>query len=182
MVSNVPSLLPWGWVSSSRYMYQWLRSGESTRLPPMWPWFKSRRQRHTYVGWACLLLVLSFAPRGFSLRTPVFPSPQNPTLPNSDSIWNARTRLNEFSRTLKYFLAKRITITLFYQIYLGVRGDGLARLPPSTAINPRAHPSVLLKQRWPPLTESARFRRRSYGKIKDCEQSKLVKSIAGRFV
>ena len=111
----------------------------------------------------------------------VFPSTQKPTLPNSNSIWNARTRLNEFSRTLKYFLAKRITITLFYQIYLGVRGDGLARLPPSTAINPRAHPSVLLIQRWPPLTESARSRR-SYGKIKDWEQSKLVKSIAGRFV
>ena len=61
------------------------------------------------------LLVLSFAPRGFSLRTPVFPSPQNPTLPNSDSIWNARTRLNEFSRTLKYFFSKRITITLFFK-------------------------------------------------------------------
>ena len=28
-----------------------------------------------------LLLVLSLAPRGFSLGTPVFPSPQNPTLP-----------------------------------------------------------------------------------------------------
>ena len=43
-----------------------------------------------------LLLVLSFAPRGFSSGTPVFPSPQKPTLPNSNSIWNARTRLNEF--------------------------------------------------------------------------------------
>ena len=43
-----------------------------------------------------LLLVLSFAPRGFSPGTPVFPSPQKPTLPNSNSIWNARTRLNEF--------------------------------------------------------------------------------------
>ena len=129
-----------------------------------------------------LLLALSFAPRGFSQGTPVFPSPQKPTLPNSNSTGNARTRLNEFSRTLKYFLAKRITVTFFlYQIYLGERGDGLARLPPSTAINPRAHPSVLLIQRWPPLTESARSRR-SYGKIKDCEQSKLVKSIAGRFV
>ena len=32
-----------------------------------------------------LLLVLSFAPRGFS---PVFRSPQKPTLPNSNSIWN----------------------------------------------------------------------------------------------
>ena len=43
-----------------------------------------------------LLLVLFFAPRGFSPGTPVFPSPQKPTLPNSNSIWNARTRLNEF--------------------------------------------------------------------------------------
>ena len=35
-----------------------------------------------------LLLVLSFAPRVFSLRTPVFPSPQKPTFPNSNSISN----------------------------------------------------------------------------------------------
>ena len=25
------------------------RSGESTRLPPMWPWFKSQRQHHMWV-------------------------------------------------------------------------------------------------------------------------------------
>ena len=43
-----------------------------------------------------LLLVLSLAPRGFSPGTPVFPSPQKPTLSNSNSIWKARTRLNEF--------------------------------------------------------------------------------------
>ena len=43
-----------------------------------------------------LLLVLSFAPRAFSPGSPVFPSPQKLTLPNSNSIWNARTRLNEF--------------------------------------------------------------------------------------
>ena len=43
-----------------------------------------------------LLLVLSLAPRGFSLGTPVFPSLQKPTLTNSNSIWNAWTRLNEF--------------------------------------------------------------------------------------
>ena len=48
-----------------------------------------------------LLLVLSLAPRGFSPGTPVFPSPQKPALPNSNSIWNARTRFNEFSRTPK---------------------------------------------------------------------------------
>ena len=40
-----------------------------------------------------LLLVLSLVPRGFSPGTPVFPSPQNPTLSNSNSIWNVRTRL-----------------------------------------------------------------------------------------
>ena len=35
-----------------------------------------------------LLLVLSLALRGFSLGTPVFPSPQKPTFPNSDSTRN----------------------------------------------------------------------------------------------
>ena len=34
------------------------------------------------------LLVLSFAPRGFSPGTPVFPSPQKPAFPNSNSIRN----------------------------------------------------------------------------------------------
>ena len=34
-----------------------------------------------------LLLVLVLAPRGFSPGTPIFPSPQNPTFPNSNSIW-----------------------------------------------------------------------------------------------
>ena len=35
-----------------------------------------------------LLLVLSFAPRGFSLDTPVFPSPQKPRFSNSNSTRN----------------------------------------------------------------------------------------------
>ena len=35
-----------------------------------------------------LLLVLSFAPRGFSPGTLVFPSPQKPTFPNSNSFRN----------------------------------------------------------------------------------------------
>ena len=35
-----------------------------------------------------LLLVLSFAPRGFSPGTPVFSSPQKPTFPNSNSTRN----------------------------------------------------------------------------------------------
>ena len=41
------------------------------------------------------LLVLT-ASRGFSPGVPVFPSSQKPTLPNSNSIGDARTRLNEF--------------------------------------------------------------------------------------
>ena len=35
-----------------------------------------------------LLLVLSLAPRGFSPGTPVFPSPEKPTFPNSNSTRN----------------------------------------------------------------------------------------------
>ena len=35
-----------------------------------------------------LLLILSFAPKGFSLITPVFPCPQKPTFSNSNSTRN----------------------------------------------------------------------------------------------
>ena len=35
-----------------------------------------------------LLLLLSLAPRGFSPATPVFPSPQKPAFPNSNSTRN----------------------------------------------------------------------------------------------
>ena len=71
------------------------RSGESARLPPMWPRPVSNPGVDAMCGLS-LLLVLSIAPRGFSPGTPVFPSPQKPTLPYPNSIWNARTRLNEF--------------------------------------------------------------------------------------
>ena len=37
-----------GRVQSERGEQEW-RSGESTRLPPMWPGFKSRRRRHMWV-------------------------------------------------------------------------------------------------------------------------------------
>ena len=61
-------------------------SGESTCLPPMWPGFKSQHQYH--ICGLSLLLVLSLAPRGFSPGTPVFPSPQKTTFPNSNSTRN----------------------------------------------------------------------------------------------
>ena len=60
------------------------RSGESAHLPP-------DLTTNPGVDAICglsLLLVLSFAPRGFSPGTPVFPSPQKPTLPNSNSTGN----------------------------------------------------------------------------------------------
>ena len=61
------------------------RSGESTRLLPIWPGFKSWRRRHMCVGF---VVVLSFTPRGFSPGTLVFPSPQKVTLSNSSSTRN----------------------------------------------------------------------------------------------
>ena len=60
------------------------RSGESTRLLTMLSGFTDSR------GVRCglsLLLVLVLAPRSFS---PVFPSPEKPTFPNSNSIRNLR--------------------------------------------------------------------------------------------
>ena len=42
-----------------------------------------------------LLLVLFLAPRGFSPGPPVFPSPQKPTFPNSNSIWNCQALYHE---------------------------------------------------------------------------------------
>ena len=66
-----------------------------------------------------LLLVLSFTARGFSPGTSVFPSPQKPTLPKSNSIWNARTRLNEFTWTPRCFVGKQaIFFVQLYQSFL----------------------------------------------------------------
>ena len=42
-----------------------------------------------------LLLVLYSASRGFSPGTPVFPSPQIPTFPNSNLIWNCLALYHE---------------------------------------------------------------------------------------
>ena len=61
------------------------RSGESARLPKMWP---SSNPGVDAISGLSLLLVLFFAPRSSSPGTPVFPSPQNPTLPNSNSTRN----------------------------------------------------------------------------------------------
>ena len=66
---------------------KWVRgwhSGESARLPPMWPGFDSRSRRHMWVEF-----VVGSRPcsEGFSPGTPVFLPSQKPTFPNSNSIW-----------------------------------------------------------------------------------------------
>ena len=62
-----------------------------------------------------LLLGLSLTPRGFSPDTPVFPSPQKPTLPNSNCIWNARTRWNEFIKLFRASWVNKLQFTIFYR-------------------------------------------------------------------
>ena len=56
----------------------------------------------------------SSLPREISLRILRFSPLLKPTLPNSNSIWNARTRANEFSRTPKCFVGKQSTIYNFF--------------------------------------------------------------------
>ena len=48
------------------------RSGESTRLPPMWPGFDFQIRRHMWVEFIGSLLCTE----RFSPGVPVFPSPQ----------------------------------------------------------------------------------------------------------
>ena len=62
------------------------RSGGSARIPLVWPRFKIPTS--TASCGLSLLLVFSFAPRGFSPGTLDFPSPKKPTLPHSNSTRN----------------------------------------------------------------------------------------------
>ena len=60
-----------------------------TRLPPVWPRFKSRRRHYMWVEF-------SLALRGFSPGTPVFPSPHKLTFSNSNLTRNGRQRITFF--------------------------------------------------------------------------------------
>ena len=67
-----------------------------------------------------LLLILSFALRGFSLSTPVFPSPQKPAFPNSNSTRTVRPDKDPFcgcatskSLLLSFFLSLFFLYFLF---------------------------------------------------------------------
>ena len=60
-------------------------SGESTPLPPMWPGCNSQVWCHMWVEFVVGSLPCS---KRFSLGTPVLPSPQKPTFPNSNLTRN----------------------------------------------------------------------------------------------
>ena len=69
-------------------------------------WWEHQIQASTsYVGWVCvwfspILLRKLFPP---PTGTPVSSLLKQLTLPNSNSTWNARTRLNKFLRTLQFY-------------------------------------------------------------------------------
>ena len=88
------------------------RSDESTRLPPMLPGFKSLRRRHMWVEFVVGSLLCS--ERFFSGDSGGFPHSSKPTFSNSNSIWNARTRLNEFIWILFASLRDKIGIYKFF--------------------------------------------------------------------
>ena len=80
------------------------RSGESARLPPVWPGFDSRTRHHMWVEFVVGSLL---APRGFSPGTSVLPFPQKPTFLNSSSIRNSRATGLSVARLLSLTLVKQ---------------------------------------------------------------------------
>ena len=82
-------------------------SDEGTRLPPMWPGFKSPRRRHMWVEFVAGSLPCS--ERFFSGYSG-FPLYEKPTLSNSSSCWNARSEtFQRVLRTPKCSVGKQIT-------------------------------------------------------------------------
>ena len=59
-----------------------------------------------------LLLVLSFAPRPFSPSTPVFPSPQKPTFPNSNLT------INQVHEELLYGCATSNSVFIYLYLFI----------------------------------------------------------------
>ena len=88
------------------------RSGDSARLPPVWPGFDSRpTRRHMWVEF-----VVGSRPcsEGFSPGSPVFLPPQKSTLLNSNSIWKQWKK----SHFVEMPLQIRIYFILFYFFYV----------------------------------------------------------------
>ena len=86
------------------------RSGESTRLPPMWPGFESWRRRHMWVEF--VVASLPCLGRFFSGYSG-FPLSSKPTLPNSKKT---RNQLGE--EPLSRCATSKIVIYLFIYLFI----------------------------------------------------------------
>ena len=82
-------------------------SVKSTRLTPMCAGFNSQNRHHM---WAEFVVGSLLAPRGFSLGTPVFPSPQKLTFPNSSLIQNLRTTGLSVMRLCAFLITQYMSI------------------------------------------------------------------------
>ena len=89
------------------------RSGESTRLPPMWPRFESWRQHH-YVGWVCCWFS-SLLQKVFLRVVQFSPFLENQHFQIPIHAW---TRFNDFLKTPKCSVGKQIT-NYNYRYYNG---------------------------------------------------------------
>ena len=79
------------------------RSGESTRLPPMWPGFDSRSRRHMWVEF-----VVGSRPcsEDFSPGSSVFLPPQKPTFSKFQFELERTDTFERVPRALWYFVGK----------------------------------------------------------------------------
>ena len=108
-----------GWRRDGAGMAQGWRSGENARLPPMCPGFDSRTRRHIWVEF-----VVGSRPcsERFFFGYSGFPSPQKPTFPNSNSIWNCQALYHEplaqvIAQALPVFDIK-FAFTLLQNLYI----------------------------------------------------------------
>ena len=90
-------------------------SGESTRLPPLWPGFDSRTRRHMWVEF-----VVGSRPcsEGFYPGSPIFLPPQKSTLLNSNSIWKQWMKSHQVEMPLQI----PILLLLYLEIEKGQAG------------------------------------------------------------
>ena len=80
-------------------------------------WFKIESWRWRDMWVEFVVGSFSCSKRFFS-GTPVFPLPKKTSLPNSNSIWNARTLFNECLRTPRCSVSKQITWIYKFTIYV----------------------------------------------------------------
>jgi len=85
-------------------------SGGSTRFSPNWPGLISRHRRHMWHEFVVGSIPCS---QRFSPGTPIYSSAQKPTLPNSISIWKARTHLTRAQELLSVSRVNNLQFTIF---------------------------------------------------------------------